>query len=50
MKLILATLSLAFHAALFFLAIKHRHDVSGVVWAVLWVGEQIHMTPTWAKK
>lgn len=50
MKLFLATLSLAVHAALFYLAIKHRHDSSGIVWALLWIGEQIHMTPPWAKK
>ncbi len=33
------------HAILFILAIKHRHDISGIVWALLWVGEQIHMKP-----
>ena len=27
------------------LAIKHRHDVSGIVWALIYVSEQIHLEP-----
>ena len=34
-----------FHLALFIMAIKHRHSMEGIVWALLWVGEQIHLPP-----
>ena len=36
---------LALHLVLFWGAIKHRHDSSGIVWALLFLAEQIHMKP-----
>lgn len=36
---------LILNLGMFVMAIRHRHDISGAVWALLWIGEQIHMTP-----
>lgn len=42
-RVIISGLCSCLSIGMFVMAIRHRHDLSGVVWAILWVGEQIHL-------